>query len=98
MPQYNVGAPFERIAIDVAVPFPLSSQGNRYLLIAMDYFTKWLEAYALPNQEASTIAEALVMNYFHFGIPWELHSDQSHNFNSHLLQEILQCLRVSKTA
>jgi hypothetical protein len=51
MHQYNVGAPFERIAIDVAGPFPRSNQGNRYLLIAMDYFTKWPEVYAIPNQE-----------------------------------------------
>jgi hypothetical protein len=60
MHQYNVGALFESIAIDVAGPFPLRNQRNRYLLIAMDYFTKWPEAYAIPNKEASTIAEALV--------------------------------------
>jgi hypothetical protein len=55
----------------------------------MDYFMKWPEAYTIPNQEVSTIAEALVMNFCHFGIPRELHSDQGHNFESHLLQEIL---------
>jgi hypothetical protein len=49
MHQYNVGAPFERITIDVAGPFPQGDRGNRYLLIAMDYFTKWPEAYAIPN-------------------------------------------------
>jgi hypothetical protein len=64
MHQYNVDPPFERIAIDVAGPFPLSYQGNRYLLTTMDYFTKWPEAYAIPNQETSTIAEALVTNFF----------------------------------
>jgi hypothetical protein len=64
MHQSNVGAPFERIAIGVAGPFPRSDQGNRYLLIAMDYFTKWLEVYAITNQEASTIAKALVANFF----------------------------------
>jgi hypothetical protein len=69
MHQYNLGAPFERIAIDVGGPFPRSGQGNRYLLIAMDYFTKWPEVYAIPNQEASTVAEALVTNFFcRFGI------------------------------
>jgi hypothetical protein len=30
----------------------------------MDYFTKWPEAYATPNQEASTVAELLVTNFF----------------------------------
>jgi hypothetical protein len=28
--------------------------------IAMDYFTKWLEAYAIPSQEALTVVEALI--------------------------------------
>jgi transposase InsO family protein len=98
MHQYNVRAPFERIAIDVAGSFPLSDQGNRDLFIAMDYFTKWPEVYAIPNQEASTVAEALFTNFFCLcGIPRELHSNQGRNFESHLLQEVLQRLGVSKT-
>jgi hypothetical protein len=54
-------------------------------MIAMDYFTKWPEAYAIPNQEASTVAEALVTNFYHFGVLRELYSDQGHNFESHLI-------------
>jgi hypothetical protein len=49
MHQYNVRALFERITIDVARPFPWSDQGNRYLLIAMDCFTKCAKAYIIPN-------------------------------------------------
>jgi hypothetical protein len=57
----------------------------------MDYFTKWPEVYTIPNQEASTVAEALVANFFCcFGIPRELRSDQGRNFKPHLLQEVLQ--------
>jgi hypothetical protein len=40
MHQYNIEVPLERIAIDVAGIFLWSDQGNRYLLIAIDYFTK----------------------------------------------------------
>jgi hypothetical protein len=81
MHQYNVRASFERIAIDVAGLFPRSNQGNRYLLIAMDYFMKWPETYTIPNQEASRVAEALVTNFFcHFVVPRELYSDQGRNF------------------
>ena len=98
MQQYNVGAPFERIAIDVAGPFPMSERGNRYLLVAMDYFTKWPEVYAIPNQEAATVADALVTNLFcRFGVPRQLHSDQGRNFESRLMQEVLERLGISKT-
>jgi hypothetical protein len=55
MHQYNVGATFERIAIDVAGPFPRSDRGNRYLLVTIEDVTKWLE-------EASTATDALVIN------------------------------------
>ena len=64
MHQYNVGAPFERIAVDIAGTFPDSDRGNRYLLVTMDYFTKWPEVYAILNQEASTVADVLVSNFF----------------------------------
>jgi hypothetical protein len=84
MHQYNVGAPFKRIAIDVAGLFPLSNQGDRYLLIAMGYFMKWPEAYAIPNQEASTIKEALVTNFCCFCIPQELHSAHVAQLVEHL--------------
>jgi hypothetical protein len=35
-----VDARFERIAIDLAAPFPQSDQGDRYVVIAIDHFTK----------------------------------------------------------
>jgi hypothetical protein len=73
---YNIEAPFERIAIYIAEPFPWSDQGNWYLLMAMDYFTMCLEPFAIPNQVALTVVEALVTNFFCcFGVPRELHSD-----------------------
>jgi hypothetical protein len=61
------------------------------------FIVKWLEAYTIPNQEASAVAEALVTNVFCcFGVLQELHSDHSHNFESRLIEEVLQCLEVSK--
>ena len=37
---YNVGLPFERVQMDILGPFPISSLGNRYLLVVTDSFTK----------------------------------------------------------
>ncbi|GFV82233.1 retrovirus-related Pol polyprotein from transposon 412 [Trichonephila clavipes] len=46
---YNVGTPFERIAFDILGPLPRSSDGNNILVI-MDYFTKWPEAYHITDR------------------------------------------------
>ncbi|XP_042073272.1 uncharacterized protein LOC121813519 [Haplochromis burtoni] len=67
--QYLVGAPMERVGVDVLGPFPVTESGNRYVLVAMDYFTKWPEAYAVPDQSATTTAEKLVEEMFtRFGV------------------------------
>ncbi len=98
MRQYNVGSPFERIAIDIAGPFPTTERGNKYILVAMDYFSKWTEAYALPNQEATTVAEVLVRELIsRFGVPLELHSDQGRNFESAVFQQLCEALGIRKT-
>ena len=61
----------EHVALDVLGPLPETNQGNKYNL------HKWPEAYALANQEAVTIADILVFQFFSwFGVPGELHSDQ----------------------
>jgi hypothetical protein len=96
MHQNNVGVIFETIAIDIASPFPRSDQGNQYLLIAMNYFTKWPEAYSIPSKETSTLVQALITNFCRFGIPQEFHSDHGRNFESRFLQEVLLRLGVSK--
>ncbi|GFX48941.1 retrovirus-related Pol polyprotein from transposon 412 [Trichonephila clavipes] len=61
--RYNVGAPFERIAFDILGPLPRTASGNKYLLVVMDYFTKWPEVYPIPDQEAPTVAEAVVQHW-----------------------------------
>jgi hypothetical protein len=56
MRQYNVGAPLERIAIDVMSPLPTSTVGNKYILVIGDYFT-WIylsqSFWRVPTKEDS---------------------------------------------
>jgi hypothetical protein len=64
----------------------------------MDYFTKGPEVYAMPNEDTSKVADALVTNAIrHFGVPMELHNNQGRNFESRIMQEAPERLRVSKT-
>ena len=46
--------------MDIVGPFPESEAGNIYILVVADYFMRWMEAFAIPNQEASTFANKLV--------------------------------------
>ncbi|CAB0010942.1 unnamed protein product, partial [Nesidiocoris tenuis] len=67
-------------------------------MVAVDYFTKWPEAVALPNQEARTVAIALVENVLsRIGTPLELHTDQGRNFESELVKEVSQLMGIRKT-
>ena len=52
------------VATDSLGPLPLTSNGNCYLLVATDYFTRWVEAYPIPNQEAVTVATKLTQELF----------------------------------
>ncbi|CAL9687324.1 unnamed protein product [Knipowitschia caucasica] len=96
--QLAVGAPMERVAVDIMGPFPRSDQGNRYVLAAMDYFTKWPEAFAIPDQEAVTVADTLVEGMFsRFGAPEVIHSDQGRNFESAVFSAMCQRMGAQKT-
>ena len=72
----RVTYPFEIVAVDIMGPFPVNEKVNCYILVAEDYFTKWLEAWAIPNQEAKTVAHKFLEMFLHFSLPDKLHSDQ----------------------
>ena len=92
------GYPLQLIAMDLLGPLPESSQKNSYVLVVSDYFTRWTEAYALPNQEAGTVAKKLVDEFFfRFSLPEQLHSDQGRQFESKVIKELANLLQIRKT-
>ncbi|CAC5369319.1 unnamed protein product [Mytilus coruscus] len=98
MRQYNVGAPLERVAIDIMRPLPRSIQGNNFLLVIGDYFTKFVHAIPLKSQEAEVVARTLVDNFISiFGVPLQIHTDQGANFESQLFQELCKLIDIDKT-
>ena len=86
------------VAMDILGPLPETASGNKYVLVAGDYFTRWMEAYPLPNQEATTVATKLVDELFcRFSLPEQLHSDQGRQFESDVIKEICKLLQIDKT-
>nr|GEX05838.1 reverse transcriptase domain-containing protein [Tanacetum cinerariifolium] len=56
-------------------PFP-SSKGNKYILVAVDYLSKWVEAKALPTNDARVVVKFLKSLFSRFGIPRAIISDR----------------------
>jgi transposase InsO family protein len=84
--------------MDYMGPLPETSHGNKHILVVVDHFTKWCEAFATPDQKASTVAPLLISRIFsRFGPPAVLHSDQGRNFESILMHEICDAMGITKT-
>lgn len=90
-----VGEPFHRIGIDYVGPLPMTENGNKYIIVAMDYLTKWPEA--KPVKEAT--AEATV-NFIYediisrHGCPAIILTDRGTHFNNQLLERLCKKFEV----
>ncbi|GJV23711.1 putative nucleotidyltransferase, ribonuclease H [Tanacetum coccineum] len=65
---------FDVWGIDFMGPFP-SSNGNKYILVAIDYVSKWVEAQAFPNSDARNMVSFLKRLFRRLGVPKALISD-----------------------
>ncbi|GKB94403.1 reverse transcriptase domain-containing protein [Tanacetum coccineum] len=65
--------------IDFMGPFP-SSRGNKYILVAVDYLSKWVEAKALPTNDARVVVNFLKSLFARFGTPRAIISDRETHF------------------
>ena len=98
-PMQNIvtSRPFEKIGADLT-ELPLTSRGNRYVLVVMDYFTKYVNLYALPDQRATTVAKCLFEDYIScHGVFQALHTDQGRQFESDLVKGLCASLGITKT-
>ncbi|GKC16170.1 reverse transcriptase domain-containing protein, partial [Tanacetum coccineum] len=59
--------------------FP-SSRGNKYILVAVDYLSKWVEAKALPTNDARVVCKFLKSLFARFGAPRAIISDRGTHF------------------
>ncbi|GKB35577.1 reverse transcriptase domain-containing protein [Tanacetum coccineum] len=70
---------FDVWGIDFMDPFP-SSRGNKYILVAVDYLSKWIEAKALPTNDARVVVKFLKSLFARFGTPRAIISDRGSHF------------------
>jgi len=95
---YNVGAPFKRIQMNVLGPLPLTISGNKYLLVVVDCFSKWVEVFPLKNNRARTVAKTFLNQIVsRHRVPVEVHKGQGRNFESRVFRELSCALGIKKT-
>jgi len=93
-----VGGPFDRVAMDILGPLPITESGNKYIIIFSDYLTKYVMGAAIPDMSAKTVAKILLNEVIlRHGCPAKLHSDQGRNFQSELIAELCKLCSISKT-
>ena len=90
-----VHTPFYQIGIDFVGPLPLTSNGNKYIITAIDYLTKWLKARAVPEataeQAANFIYEEIICRH---GCPTKILSDRGTHFKNQLIEHLLQKFQI----
>ena len=78
-------------------PHPRTARGSQYILTCVDAFSKWAEAFAIPNKEAKTVARVLVEQVFcRLGTPLALLTDNARELDGNLMREICQLLDINK--
>uniref|UniRef100_A0A9J8B214 Gypsy retrotransposon integrase-like protein 1 n=1 Tax=Cyprinus carpio carpio TaxID=630221 RepID=A0A9J8B214_CYPCA len=88
--------PFQIVAADIT-ELPISTKGNRYVLVMMDLYTKFVNLYPLKNQTAVSVAGCIFDHYIpQHGVPEALHSDQGRQFESDLIKHLCNLLSIKK--
>jgi len=84
-----VKGPFQRVGIDIKGPLPITTQGNRYLIVAMDYLTKWPEARPMKQARAIDVAEFIFKEIIsRHGVPEIILTDRGTEFNNQWINEL----------
>nr|GFA18619.1 reverse transcriptase domain-containing protein [Tanacetum cinerariifolium] len=76
---YTANKIFDVWGIDLMGPFS-SSRGNKYILVAFDYLSKWVKAKALPTNDARVVCKFLKALFARFGTPCAIISDRSTHY------------------
>jgi len=77
-----VEGPFTHLGLDIIGPLPETSSGNQYIIVIVDYFTKWVEAQPLSTITSRDVVNFLSQIFTRFGTPNTIITDNGVQFNS----------------
>ena len=86
---------FKHIGIDIMGPLPTTIRGKRYIVLAIDLFTKWIEAKAIEEADAQTISTFIYEDIIcRHGIPQVITSDRGTEFVNDLISTLTEEFRI----
>ncbi|MCO5567279.1 hypothetical protein L7F22_020969 [Adiantum nelumboides] len=87
--------PFEKWGIDVMGPLSRNANGKLYILVAIDYMTRWVEAQSIARVNEKTVSKFVYTPICcRFGTPLEIVSDNGPGFRRGLLTEVCEELKI----
>lgn len=97
MQLHEVLEPWHTIGIDIMGPFPVTSRQKRFLLVIVDYFTRWIEAFPMRITTSKEVAEVLIDQVFaRYGLPCYILSDNGPQFVSNLFSEFCRLMKIQR--
>ena len=91
-----ISVPFSKIAMDLVGPLPKSSRGHQYILVILDYATRYPEAIPLRTMASKGIARELVLMFSRVGIPEEILTDQGTPFMSRIMKDLCKLMKIKQ--
>ncbi len=93
---YNVSvrAPMDRLNIDTIGPLPLDENGNAYIIVVIDVFSRFVELYAAPDATALSAAKAVIQWIGRYGSPGEILTDNGTQYTADIISQLCDLIRV----
>ena len=93
--QIMVNDIFERWGIDIVGPLPLIPRKNKYIVVAIEHFTRWSEARPLKTADANSVAEFIYEEIIcRHGPPKIIQSDQGTHFVNKVIKQLTEKFRI----
>src|SRR6266540_2252052 len=91
----RIKEPFYQWGIDIVGPLTETSRGNKYIVVAIDYFTKYPEARALANANARNVVNFLYEDIIcRHGCSRKIISDRGTHFNNQVIEKLLERFKI----
>lgn len=88
---------WDTVGVDLVGPLPETKNGNKWIIVFVDYLTKWVEAFSLIAADSVSIAKVFVYEVIsRHGTPLKLLSDRGTSFLSKFMQDVFDILKIEK--